>query len=111
MDGSTTQWGKVSRIVVTLDAIGLITFCYKLIQARLLFYRLRKKGLPTPPWNPVLGNSSALAALQKKGPRGGVNLFAYYAVETKGLGAGFYVNVLPFAPRAHAMCDIAHHGG
>ncbi|KAJ6023974.1 hypothetical protein N7540_004771 [Penicillium herquei] len=100
MDGSTNEhWNKMSRMVMTIGAIGLITFCYKLVQARLVFYRLRKKGLPTPPWNPILGNLVAIGALKQKGPSDlrEADLFAYYAAETKGLEAGFYVDVWPFA--------------
>ncbi|KAJ5660689.1 uncharacterized protein N7484_000061 [Penicillium longicatenatum] len=66
---------------------------------RLLFYHLRKKGLPTPPWNPVLGNLPVMAELQKKGPSDTrqAESFALLSTETPGLEAGFYIDVWPFS--------------
>ncbi|KAJ5721974.1 hypothetical protein N7488_000009 [Penicillium malachiteum] len=92
--------GIVGRIVVAIVTIGLTTFFYKLIKIRLLFYRLRKQGLPSPPWSPILGNLAAMAKLPKMGPRDSrqADVFALFAAENKELESGFLLDVWPFGP-------------
>ncbi|KAJ5647168.1 hypothetical protein N7490_003540 [Penicillium lividum] len=99
MEGATKEWGSLaSRTAVGIATICLTTFFYRLIKMRLIFYRLRKLGLPTPSWNPVLGNLAVMAGVQKRGPSDvrQADLFAHFAAETKGLDTGFYVDVWPF---------------
>ncbi|KAJ5626642.1 hypothetical protein N7528_004069 [Penicillium herquei] len=102
MGDSTGYMALVSRIAMAVAAIGLISFIFKLIKNRLVFYNLRKQGLPTPSWNPILGNLPVMAQLPKLGPSDSrqSDLFAYFAfaAENKGLESGFYVDVWPFGP-------------
>ncbi|KAF7618979.1 cytochrome P450 monooxygenase [Aspergillus flavus] len=100
MGANTLGWdGLTSRIAVAVATVCLTSFVYKLIKMRLMFYRLRKKGLPTPPWNPILGNLAVMAQLQKKGPSDSreAESFALLSTEAPGCEAGFYVDVWPFS--------------
>ncbi|KAB8272983.1 cytochrome P450 [Aspergillus minisclerotigenes] len=66
-------------------------------KVRLLFYRLKKKGMSMLSWNPALGNLPVLAKFMKKVPKDAQEAmsFALLASES-GLETCFYMDTWPF---------------
>ncbi|KNG84715.1 sterigmatocystin biosynthesis P450 monooxygenase stcS [Aspergillus nomiae NRRL 13137] len=56
------------RIAIALAAVCLTSFLYKMIKVRLRFYRLRRQGMPMPPWDPIFGNLRLMPGLARKCP-------------------------------------------
>ncbi|KAE8419472.1 putative N-alkane-inducible cytochrome P450 [Aspergillus pseudocaelatus] len=86
-----------SRIILPIALVYIASFLYTLVKVRLLFYRLKKKGMPMLPWNPVLGNLPVLARFMKKVPKDAQEAmsFALLASES-GLDKCFYMDTWPF---------------
>ncbi|KAL4945664.1 hypothetical protein BDV06DRAFT_209275 [Aspergillus oleicola] len=50
------EWKAVAgQALIFLAVSTLLAFLYKLVKMRLIFYRLKKQGLPMPPWDFVAG--------------------------------------------------------
>ncbi|KAF2642012.1 cytochrome P450 [Massarina eburnea CBS 473.64] len=87
-------WPLALSLVV--GAIGL--FATKMIKSRLIFYKLKKQGLPMPPWSFAAGHLMTLPPLLEKLPLGSqqsdaFSLLSCDFVDTDGC---FYVDVWPF---------------
>ncbi|KAL4946295.1 hypothetical protein BDV06DRAFT_234643 [Aspergillus oleicola] len=98
MDGLEFEWSWIaSRVVLPLAALYVAPFLYTWVRVRLVFYRLKKGGMPLLPWNPVLGHLPALASFMKKAPTDAqaAMTFALLAAESK-LDTCFYMDTWPF---------------
>ncbi|KAE8349705.1 putative N-alkane-inducible cytochrome P450 [Aspergillus coremiiformis] len=98
MEGQKIEWKWLaSRIVLPIALVYVASFLYTLVKVRLLFYRLKKKGMPMLPWNPVLGNLPVLFNFMKKVPKDAQEAmsFALLASES-GLDTCFYMDAWPF---------------
>ncbi|OOF93977.1 hypothetical protein ASPCADRAFT_398340 [Aspergillus carbonarius ITEM 5010] len=69
-----------------------------MVKARLRFYRLKKQGLPVPPWDPIFGNLRLMPALLKKCPKDALQsgTFTLLSIEHPELQNGFYIDLWPF---------------
>ncbi|GAB1192546.1 hypothetical protein APSETT444_001738 [Aspergillus pseudonomiae] len=69
-----------------------------MIKVRLRFYRLRRQGMPMPPWDPIFGNLRLMPGLARKCPSDALQSqsFALLSMEHSGLQNGFYIDLWPF---------------
>ncbi|GKZ93950.1 hypothetical protein AnigIFM59636_007308 [Aspergillus niger] len=90
--------GLTGRIAIALAAACLILFFYKMVKVRLYIYRLKKQGMPMPPWDPIFGHLRIMPGLAKKCPSDALQsqTFAVLSMEYPGLQNGFYIDVWPF---------------
>ncbi|KAL4957494.1 cytochrome P450 [Aspergillus filifer] len=98
MDGLKFDWHWIAtRVVAPLAALYVAPFLYTWVRVRLVFYRLKKGGMPMLPWNPILGNLPALASFMKKARTDAqaAMTFAMLAEESK-LDNCFYMDTWPF---------------
>ncbi|KAE8362949.1 cytochrome P450 [Aspergillus caelatus] len=94
-----SEWGKLAgRIAIGLAAAYFISFFYKMVKVRLIFYRLKKQGMPMPPWNPILGHLHVVAGFSKQFPSDmqQAQSFGALASQNPELQAGYYLDVWPF---------------
>ncbi|KAE8164164.1 hypothetical protein BDV40DRAFT_298652 [Aspergillus tamarii] len=62
-----SEWGRLTgRIAIGLAAAYLISFFYMKIKVKLIFYGLKKQGMPMPPWDPILGHPYVVAGFSKQ---------------------------------------------
>ncbi|KAH7558362.1 hypothetical protein BM1_05634 [Bipolaris maydis] len=78
-------------------AIGVFTF--KMIKNRMIFYRLKKQGLPMPAWDFGAGSLQTLPALLEKFPKGSQqsDAFTLLSYEFKKSDGCFYIDLWPFS--------------
>ncbi|KAE8383240.1 putative N-alkane-inducible cytochrome P450 [Aspergillus bertholletiae] len=98
IDGNS-EWGKLAgHMAIGLAAAYLVSFFYKMIKVRLIFYRLKKQGMPMPPWNPILGHLHVVVGLSRRAPSDmrQADSFGALASHYPELQDGFYLDVWPF---------------
>ncbi|PVH97051.1 cytochrome P450 [Periconia macrospinosa] len=89
-------------LLIALTSLAILVlgpFIAKMIKLRLLFHRLRRQGLPMPPWNPVLGHLLTLPPLLEKLTAGSQqsDAFTLLSREFTHTDGCFYIDVWPFA--------------
>ncbi|KAK7183007.1 hypothetical protein DPSP01_006044 [Paraphaeosphaeria sporulosa] len=80
--------------------VGLLSyFLWRLYNARLVFWRLKKLGMPMPPWNPVLGHLLVLPAIIKHLPKDVQQswIFRCTARDFEASDGLHYIDLWPFA--------------
>ncbi|KAJ0420245.1 putative N-alkane-inducible cytochrome P450 [Aspergillus carlsbadensis] len=85
-------WG-----VLSLVAVYISSFLYSWIKVRRLFHRLRKQGMPMPPWNSLVGHLPFLAAFMKTVPKDAGSAMTFATLSSEyDLDPCFYIDAWPF---------------
>ncbi|KAF2108194.1 putative N-alkane-inducible cytochrome P450 [Lophiotrema nucula] len=80
--------------------VGILSyFIYKLYNARVVFWRLKKLGLPMPPWNPILGHLPILPSVLAKLPKGAMQAYMFEIIskEFEASDGLYYIDLWPFS--------------
>ncbi|KAH8701392.1 cytochrome P450 71B25 [Phaeosphaeriaceae sp. PMI808] len=99
MDTSQAQWkGLAWPVVMTVTVATMTVFFYKMFKVRMLFYRLKKQGLPMPQWDFGAGHLKVLPALLEKFPKGSMqsDAFTQLSYDFANTDGCFYIDVWPF---------------
>ncbi|KAL4934895.1 hypothetical protein BDV06DRAFT_208071 [Aspergillus oleicola] len=94
-----TEWKAVTgQALIVLAVSTLLAFLYKLVKMRLIFYRLKKQGLPMPPWDFVAGHLQIMPALLKQLPTGSQqsDAFTILSQDFSKTDSCFYIDLWPF---------------
>ncbi|KAH8428088.1 cytochrome P450 [Aspergillus melleus] len=88
-----------ARVALAVIVIMIVPFFYGMLKVRLLFYRLRKQGLPVPKWDFAAGNLRMLPDLMKRHPKGSQQseAFTLLSYEFPDNDNCFYIDVWPFS--------------
>ncbi|OTB13842.1 hypothetical protein K445DRAFT_24337 [Daldinia sp. EC12] len=90
-------------------ASALVYLLVKGYRARLTFYRLRKQGMPMPPWHPILGHLLAVPPIMKTLPEDTQQPDAFEALcrvnEKKDADSIIYVDMWPFSDPLMVICS------
>ncbi|KAK8116329.1 cytochrome P450 71B25 [Apiospora sp. TS-2023a] len=90
-------------------ASALVYFLVKGYRARRTFHRLRKKGMPMPPWNPVLGHLLAVPPVMRMLPEDTQQPDAFEALckanDKKDGDSIIYLDMWPFADPMMVICS------
>ncbi|KAL4751945.1 hypothetical protein BDW72DRAFT_212345 [Aspergillus terricola var. indicus] len=93
------KWEAIAGKAFTVLALSaLVASLYKLVKMRLIFYRLKKQGLPMPPWDLVAGNLRVLPGLLKQLPKGSQqsDAFTILSRDFSKTDSCFYIDLWPF---------------
>ncbi|KAE8398860.1 cytochrome protein [Aspergillus pseudonomiae] len=87
-----------AQVALTVALILIVRFFHEMFKVRLLFYRLRKQGLPMPQWDFAAGNLRMLPDLMKRHPKGSQQseAFTLLSYEFPNNDNCFYIDVWPF---------------
>ncbi|THC88668.1 hypothetical protein EYZ11_011886 [Aspergillus tanneri] len=87
-----------TRVALALGLVIVLRFFHEMLKVRLLFYRLRKQGLPMPAWDFAAGNLRMLPDLMKRHPKGSQQseAFTLLSYEFPNSDNCFYIDVWPF---------------
>ncbi|GAB1198628.1 hypothetical protein APSETT444_007955 [Aspergillus pseudonomiae] len=91
-----STYGAQVALVVAL--VIVLRFFHEMLKVRLLFYRLRRQGLPMPKWDFVAGNLRMIPGLMKRHPKGSQQseAFTLLSYEFSNFDNCFYIDVWPF---------------
>ncbi|KAE8341470.1 hypothetical protein BDV24DRAFT_151135 [Aspergillus arachidicola] len=86
------------RVALVSALVIVLRFLQEMLKVRLLFYRLRKQGLPMPKWNFAAGNLQILPDLMKRHPKGSQQseAFTLLSYEFATSDNCFYIDLWPF---------------
>ncbi|KAF1953540.1 cytochrome P450 71B25 [Byssothecium circinans] len=89
---------SIWQIVPSLAVCAIGVFIHKMLKVRLIFHRLKKQGLPMPPWSFAAGHLETLPRLLKKLPKGSQqsDAFTLLSCDFKDTDGCFYIDVWPF---------------
>ncbi|KAE8141616.1 cytochrome P450 [Aspergillus pseudotamarii] len=87
-----------AQLALVLFLMIVLRFFHEMLKVRLLFYRLRKLGLPMPKWDFGAGNLRMLPDLMKRHPKGSQQseAFTLLSYEFSSFDNCFYIDVWPF---------------
>ncbi|KAE8323074.1 cytochrome P450 [Aspergillus sergii] len=97
MAGSDLVGTYGARVALISALVIVLRFLQEMLKVRLLFYRLRKQGLPMPKWNFAAGNLQMLPDLMKRHPKGSQqsDAFTLLSYEFASSDNCFYIDVWP----------------
>ncbi|KAE8402807.1 cytochrome P450 [Aspergillus pseudonomiae] len=87
-----------ARVALVVALVIVLQFFHEMLKVRLLFYRLRRQGLPMPKWDFVAGNLRMIPGLMKRHPKGSQQseAFTLLSYEFSNFDNCFYIDVWPF---------------
>ncbi|PLB45553.1 cytochrome P450 71B25 [Aspergillus steynii IBT 23096] len=93
------EWKAIAGQALTILALSaFVVFLYKLVKMRMIFYRLKKQGLPMPTWDFVAGHLKVLPELLKQLPKGSQQSDAFTILSRNfpETDSCFYIDLWPF---------------
>ncbi|CAE7194187.1 hypothetical protein P3342_009590 [Pyrenophora teres f. teres] len=96
--GSVGLFGLVWQVAMSATVAAFGVFAFKMYRMRIIFYKLKKQGLPMPEWDFAAGNLKTLPGLLDKFPKGSQqsDAFSLLSHDFKENDNCFYIDLWPF---------------
>ncbi|KAL7776975.1 hypothetical protein CFE70_007395 [Pyrenophora teres f. teres 0-1] len=109
--GSVGLFGLVWQVAMSATVAAFGVFAFKMYRMRIIFYKLKKQGLPMPEWDFAAGNLKTLPGLLDKFPKGSQqsDAFSLLSHDFKENDNCFYIDLWPFTSPDRVMLESTPH--